>query len=111
MLTRAGKAGRLVHQVLVVVEAATARDLTKATRWSLGSANDGCVLTAIDSDGRRSAVRLPAGATFAYLLLKPTWLGRRIADAECDCLERAVIRPCPFREWMLVCSRNCVQGG
>ena len=88
VLGRAGKAGRLVHQVVVIVETATARDLTQATRWSLGGANDDCVLTAIGDDGRRSVVRLAPGATFAYLLLKPTWLGKRIADAECDAWSR-----------------------
>ncbi len=83
-LGRAGKAGRLVHQVFVIVETATARDLTQATRWSLGGADQDCVLTAIGDDGRRSLVLLAPGATFAYLLLKPTWLGKRIADAEGD---------------------------
>lgn len=84
VLCRAGKAGRLVHQVVVIVETATARDLTLATRWSLSGANDDCVLTGIGSDGRRSVVALAPGATFAYLLLRPTWLGKRIADVECD---------------------------
>ena len=84
VLGRAGKAGRVVHQVVVVVETATARDLTQATRWSFGSVDDACVLTAIGADSRRSVVRLAPGATFAYLLLKPTWLGKRIAGAEGD---------------------------
>jgi hypothetical protein len=84
VLSRAGKAGRLVHQVFVIVETATARDLTQATRWSLSGADADCVVTAIGSDGRRSVVLLAPGATFAYLLLRPTWLGKRIADAECD---------------------------
>ena len=88
VLGRAGKAGRVVHQVVVVVETATARDLTQATRWSLGGADDACVLTAIGADSRRSVVRLAPGATFAYLLLKPTWLGKRIADAESDSWSR-----------------------
>ena len=88
VLGRAGKAGRLVHQVVVVVETATARDLTQATRWSLAGASDDCVLTAIGDDGRRSVVRLAPGATFAYLLLKPTWLGKRIAGAEGDAWSR-----------------------
>jgi hypothetical protein len=83
-LRRAGKAGRLVHQVVVIVETATARDLAQAKRWSLGGTNDDCVLTGIGGDGRRSVVALAPGATFAYLLLRPTWLGKRIADAECD---------------------------
>ena len=90
VLSRAGQAGRLVHQVFVIVATATARDLTQATRWSLSGANDDCVLTGIGSDGRRSAVLLAPGATFAYLLLKPAWLGKRIADAECDPWDPAV---------------------
>ena len=73
-----------MHQVVVIVETATARDLTQATRWSLSGADEDCVLTAIGDDGRRSVVPLAPGATFAYLLLRPTWLGKRIADAECD---------------------------
>ena len=87
-LSRAGKAGRLVHQILVIVETATARDLAQATRWSLSGAENGCVLTSIDGDGRRSVVPLAPGATFAYLLLKPTWLGNRVAGAECDLWSR-----------------------
>ena len=88
VLGRAGKAARLVHQVVVVVETATARDLTQASRWSLAGASNDCVLTAIGNDGRRSVVRLAPGATFAYLLLKPTWLGKRIADAAGDAWSR-----------------------
>ena len=89
VLGRAGKAGRLVHQVVVAVETATARDLTQASRWSLAGANDACVLTAVGDDGRRSVVRLAPRATFAYLLLKPTWLGKRIAGAEPDSWSRS----------------------
>jgi hypothetical protein len=88
VLSRAGKAGRLVHQVFVIVETATARDLTQATRWSLSGADDDCMLTGIGDDGRRSVVLLAPGATFAYLLLRPTWLGKRIADADCDLWSR-----------------------
>jgi len=88
VLSRAGKAGRLVHQVLVLVETATARDLTQATRWSLSGTNEGCVLMGTDTDGRRSVVPLAPGATFAYLLLRPAWRGKRIADAECDLWSR-----------------------
>ena len=88
VLSRAGKAGRLVHQVVVVVETATARDLTQATRWSLSGANDACVLTGIGGEGERRVVLLAPGATFAYLLLRPTWLAKRIANAECDLWSR-----------------------
>jgi len=88
MLRRAGKAGRLVHQIFVIVETATANDLTQATSWSLSGANEDCVLTGIGDDCRRSVVRLAPGATFAYLLLRPTWLGKRIAEAERDLWSR-----------------------
>ena len=87
-LRRAGDAGRLVHQIVVIVETATARELSKATSWSLGGAGEGSVLTGTGSDGRRSLVLLAPGATFAYLLLRPVWLGERIADAECDSWSR-----------------------
>jgi hypothetical protein len=82
-LRRAGKSGRLVHQIVVIVETATARDLAQATRWSLAGTNAECVLTGIGGDGRRS-IALAPGATFAYLLLRPTWLGKHIAGAESD---------------------------
>ena len=88
VLSQAGKAGRIVHQVFVIVETATAGDLTRATRWSLSDANGNCALAAIGGDGRRSVVLLAPGATFAYLLLRPTWLGKRIASAECDLWSR-----------------------
>jgi hypothetical protein len=83
-LGRAGKAGRLVHQVFVIVETATAQDLSRATRWSITGVEDDCVLTGIDADGSRSVVVLAPGTTFAYLLLQPTWLGTHIADAVCE---------------------------
>jgi hypothetical protein len=87
-LSRAGKAGRLVHQVFVIVEKATAQDLSQATRWSITGINDDCVLTAIGADGQRCAVVLAPGTTFAYLLLQPTWLGKHIADAAPDTWSR-----------------------
>lgn len=83
-LTRAGAAGRLVHQVFLVLETATAQRLSQATRWSISGASDDCVLTGIGADSHCSVVVLPAGATFAYLLLTPVGLGKRIADAASD---------------------------
>ena len=84
VLGRAGKVGRLVHHVFVMLEAAMAKDLSQATRWSLGGAGDDCVLTGIGAGGQRSVVVLTPGTTFAYLLLKPIWLGKRITDAAPD---------------------------
>jgi hypothetical protein len=89
-LGRAGKAGRLVHQVFVILETATAHDLSRATRWSVSGADDDCVLTGIGADGRRCVVVLGLGTTFAYLLLKPKWNAhlrktcKRIDDWEDD---------------------------
>jgi hypothetical protein len=88
VLHRAGKAGRLVHQVFVIVETATAQDLSQATRWSITRVSDDCVLTAIGADGQRCVVVLAPGTTFAYLLLQPIGLGKHIADAASDTWSR-----------------------
>lgn len=82
VLSRSGSAARLVHQVFVILEAALAKDLSQAQRWLLSGTRDECTLTGIGADGQRSVVVLKAGATFAYLLLRPIWRGKRIADAE-----------------------------
>ncbi len=91
VLLRAGAAARVVHQVFVVLETATANELALATRWSISGTSevsDACVLTGIGADGGHRAVTLPSGATFAYLLLKPISLGKRIADATPDTWSR-----------------------
>jgi hypothetical protein len=88
VLSRAGKGGRLVHQIFVVLQMVTAQDLSRATRWFLSGARNGCLLTGIGEDGQRSVVVLAPGTTFAYLLLRPTWLGKRIADAASDSWSR-----------------------
>ena len=88
VLSRANKGGRLVHQIFVVLQTATAQDLSQATRWSLSGTHDDCVLTGFGEDGHRSVVVLAPGTTFAYLLLRPTWLGNRIADAASDTWSR-----------------------
>lgn len=88
VLGRTGTAGRLVHQVFVILEAAIANDLSQATCWSISGERDDCVLTGIGADGRCSVVVLSPGATFAYLLLEPIWLGNRIADAAPDSWNR-----------------------
>jgi hypothetical protein len=88
VLSRAGKGGRLVHQVFVVLQTATAQDLSRATRWSLSGARNDCVLTGIGDDGQRSVVVLAPGTTFAYLLLRPTRHDKRIAGAASDSWSR-----------------------
>ena len=87
-LGRTDKAGRLVHQVFVILETATAQDLSQGTRWSIAGDNDNCTLTGFGPDGQRSVVLLAPGTTFAYLLLRPTWLGNRIAAAASDTWSR-----------------------
>ena len=84
VLGRTGNAGRLVHQLFLILEAAMAKDLSQATRWSLSGVSDDCLLTGIGADGHRSVVVLTTGATVAYLLLKPIWPGKRIAVAAPD---------------------------
>jgi hypothetical protein len=88
VLSRASKGGRLVHQIFVVLQTATAQDLSQATRWSFSGVDADCVLTGFGEDGHRSVVVLASGATFAYLLLRPTWLGNRIAAAASDTWSR-----------------------
>ena len=71
-LVRIGVHGRLVHQVLVILEMTTALNFTRATRFEAGGARDSCVVTGIVG-GSRTVVALTPGTTFAYLLLKPAW--------------------------------------
>jgi hypothetical protein len=89
VLSRSGSAARLVHQVFVILESATAIDLSQAERWSLSGTCDDCTLTAVGAAGRRNVVVLKAGATFAYLLLRPIWRGERIAGATPDAWGRS----------------------
>jgi hypothetical protein len=72
-LARAGKAGRLVHQVFVVLEMKTALNFARATRFEPSGSARAWTVTASGSDGSRTAVTLTPGTTFAYLLLKPRW--------------------------------------
>jgi hypothetical protein len=88
VLRRAGKAGRLVHQVFVFLQLATAQELSQATRWSIKGAAAERVLTGTGAGGHRSVVVPASGATFAYLLLRPIWRGKRIADAAVDSWSR-----------------------
>ena len=73
-LIRAGSHGRLVHQVVVILEMTTALNFTRATRFaSTGSRESWVVAASAIASGSRTVVTLTPGTTFAYLLLKPTW--------------------------------------
>lgn len=75
-LVRAGSHGRLVHQVLVILEMTTALNFTRGARFEASGGRESRAVTAIASgsgSGSRTVVALAPGTTFAYLLLKPTW--------------------------------------
>jgi hypothetical protein len=78
-LIRAGSHGRLVHQVLVILEMTTALNFTRATRFESTGSRESWAVTAIAS-GSRTVVTLTPGTTFAYLLLKPTWNAKQPRD-------------------------------
>lgn len=71
-LIRAGLRGRLVHQVVVILEMTTALNFTRATQFEVSGAREAWVVAA-NASGSRTVVTLTPGTTFAYLLLKPTW--------------------------------------
>lgn len=78
-LHRAGHAGRLVHQVLVVLETGTARNFTCSTHFEASGGVRAWTVTGIGR-GSRTALNINAGATFAYLMLKPVWDANLVKD-------------------------------
>jgi hypothetical protein len=74
-LIRAGHAGRLVHQVFLILEMKTALNLTRATRFDVSGTVKSWTVTATggSSSASRTVVTIAPGTTFAYLLLKPKW--------------------------------------
>lgn len=82
-LMRAGQAGRLVHQVFVILETSTARNFTRSTRFEPSGNGQAWTVTGIGRDGR-TALTITAGATFAYLLLKPVLKPDSNANLEKD---------------------------
>ena len=72
-LLRCGSQGRLVHQVFVILEMKTALNFTRSTRFEASGAAEAWAVTGTGDNGSRTAVALPPGSTFAYLLLAPTW--------------------------------------
>jgi hypothetical protein len=72
-LIRAGSAGRLVHQVFVILEMKTALNFTRSTRFELSGGVEAWTVTGRSSSGSRTVVTLTTGTTFAYLLLEPQW--------------------------------------
>ena len=74
-LIRAGNAGRLVHQVFVILAMKTALNFTRATRFDVsGTARSWAIAaTGGSASASRTVVTITPGTTFAYLLLKPKW--------------------------------------
>jgi hypothetical protein len=78
-LARAGRAARLVHQVVVVLDMRVALNFTRSTRFEAHGAAEAWSVTGIGIG--RTVLPLEAGTTLAYLLLKPAWY----ADPETNC--------------------------
>lgn len=72
-LVRAGNAGRLVHQVFVILEMRTALNLTRSIRFEVSGSGESWAITGTSSSNSRTVVTITLATTFAYLLLKPKW--------------------------------------
>jgi hypothetical protein len=72
-LIRCGRGGRIAHQVVTVMEASTAETVQRGVTFSIDAGDSGPRLTARAGSTELATVEISAGATFAYLLLKPKW--------------------------------------
>jgi hypothetical protein len=72
-LIRAGRDGRIAHQVVTVMEASTAETVRRGVTFSIEAGDGGPKLTARAGSTDLATVEISSGATFAYLLLKPKW--------------------------------------
>ena len=72
-LIRSGRGGRIAHQVVTVMEASTAETVRRGVTFSIEAGGSGPTLTAHAGATDLATVEISAGATFAYLLLKPKW--------------------------------------
>ena len=72
-LIRSGRGGRIAHQVITVMEAATAETVRRGVSFSLEPTDGGPSLKVRLGSTDVTNVRINSGATFAYLLLKPKW--------------------------------------
>ncbi len=81
-LVRAGNAGRLVHQVFVILEMKTALNLTRSARFEVSGPGERWAITGIGSSGSRTSVTITPATTFAYLLLKPHWDAQRLQNTK-----------------------------
>jgi hypothetical protein len=74
-LIRVGNAGRLVHQVFVILEMKTALNFTRSTRFDVSGTVKSWTIAGTGGSGSasRTVVSITPGTTFAYLLLKPKW--------------------------------------
>ena len=74
-LQRIGDGGRLVHQIVVALEAKTATSFSNSASLDVTASVSGLKISAqggLGSSGSIS-IELDPGTTFAYLLLKPKW--------------------------------------
>lgn len=74
-LVRAGNRGRIAHQVVVVMDAATAETVRRGVSFDFTRDDGSPTLEVHGVAGSKevSTVRINSGATFAYLLLEPKW--------------------------------------
>ena len=72
-LIRSGRDGRIVHQVVTVMEASNADTVRRGVTFSIEPGDSGPKLTARAGATDLATVEISPGATFAYLLLKPKW--------------------------------------
>jgi len=72
-LIQSGREGRIAHQVITVMEAATAETVRRGGTFSIEPGDGGPSLKVRAGSTEIATVEISSGATFAYLLLKPKW--------------------------------------
>lgn len=72
-LIRAGRSGRIAHQVVTVLEASSAETVQRGGKFSIEPGDSGPMLTVRVGEREIDSVEISSGSTFAYLLLKPKW--------------------------------------
>jgi hypothetical protein len=78
-LVRAGNRGRIAHQVVVVMDAASAETIRRGVSFDFTTDGGSPAITVHGVAGSKevNTVRINSGATFAYLLLEPKWDANR----------------------------------
>jgi len=70
---QSGRDGRIAHQVITVMQAATAETVHRGGTFSIEPGDGGPSLKVRAGSTEIATVEISSGATFAYLLLKPKW--------------------------------------